>query len=100
MLKWYISKENALRWEGYADDVLLYTVTFDEVDAWEWINLTEAYGFHGYDTEDEAMDRAEADYKKHLPKVDEEALSYTPEELDAILGDILYEERKEEGWLK
>ena len=100
MLKWYISKENALRWEGYDDDTLLYTVTFDEVDAWEWIYLPEAYGFHGYDTEDEAMTEAEADYaKNHLPIIGEEEAGYTLEEIEEIIAEAVYEEGKEAGWL-
>ena len=100
MLKWYISKENALRWEGYDDDILLYTVTFDGVDAWEWINLTEAYGFHGYDTEDEAMTEAEADYaENYLPFIREEEVGYTLEEIEEIIAEAVYEERKEAGWL-
>lgn len=102
MLKWYIAKDNANRWEGYEDDALLYIVTFDEVDAWEWVYLPDSYGFYGYDLEDEAMDEAEADYKKnHLPTIEEEeeGPSYTPEELQRILSDILYEEARDEGWL-
>ena len=101
MLKWYISKENANRWEGYEDDTLLYTVTFDDVDAWEWIYLPGDYGMHGYDLEDEAMEDAEADYKKHhlSKREEEEEPGLTPEEIDEILGDILYEEARDEGWL-
>lgn len=101
MLKWYNSKENTNRWEGYEDDTLLYTVTFDDVDAWEWIYLPDGYGFHGYDLEEEAMEAAEVDYKNnHQPTADEEEPDYTLEELDEILGDILYEEARDEGWLK
>ena len=101
MLKWYISKENVNRWEGYEDNTLLYTVTFDDVDAWEWIYLPEGCGFHGYDTENEAKSEAEADYRKnHQPTVDEEEPGYTLEEIEEIIAEAVYEEGKAEGWLK
>ena len=61
MLKWYICKNNAKVWEGYDDGDLLYRVLL-EPEGWTWESISEMEGMYGYDTEDEAMLAAEADY--------------------------------------
>lgn len=74
-----------------------YEVGMDEY-GWYWIHKDTCDGFDGYDTAEEAQTDAEADWVYHKDEEDEdEDEGYTTEELNEILGDRLYEERKEQG---
>ena len=56
-------------------------------------------GMDGYDTAEEAMADAEADARAHEWEEEEEE-GYTLEEIEEILGDMIFETRREErmGW--
>lgn len=101
MLKWYEEDGKHL---GFDEDTLVYRVAEDG-NGWYYEHIMAQDGFDGYDTAEEAKAAAEVDYEeyeadmRHLLELDEEPLS--PEEIDAILGDMLYEERREQaifGW--
>lgn len=80
MLKWYEENGKHL---GFEDDTFLYRVRHGE-DGWEFESVIEMCGYSGYDTAQEAMEAAEADYEYH------EGLK--PEaELDELL-DVLTDE--------
>lgn len=81
---------------GFDDDCPLYRVGEDG-DGWYYDNLAELVTIEGYDTAEEAKAAAEADYKFYENLGTKEEKGYTLEEIDEILGDRLYDERKEEG---
>lgn len=91
-MEWY--KENG-KYLGFIDGTYLYRVAEDE-NGWYWEFVPEMEGMDGYDTPEEAMADAEADAKAHEWEDCEEE-GYTLEEINEILGDRLYDERKEEG---
>ena len=84
---------------GFDDDCPLYRVGRDD-NGWYYEFLAAADGFDGYETAEEAMEAAEVDYAqyeadmRHLLEIDE-PLSY--EEAMEVLGDMMYDERKEAG---
>lgn len=96
MLRW--EEENKGVWFGYdKKDEHRYTVAKDE-NGWYFEFLRDMDGFDGYDTCEEAKADAEADWKYHEDIKDtEEEKGFSYEEAMEILGDLLYEERKEEG---
>lgn len=59
MLNWIEENDKHL---GFGDGVLLYRVFHGE-DGWEFENVLELVGYSGYDTAEEAIDGAEADYE-------------------------------------
>lgn len=85
---------------GFEDDCPLYRVGRDD-NGWYYEFLAAADGFDGYESAEEARAAAEADYEADLASIsqmfEEEEEGYTPEEINEILGDRLYDERKEEG---
>lgn len=91
-MEWY--KENG-KYLGFIDGTYLYRVAEDE-NGWYWEFVPEMEGMDGYDTAEEAMADAKADAEAHEWKDCEEE-GYTLEEINEILGDRLYDERKEEG---
>lgn len=93
MLRW--EEENKGVWFGYdKKDEHRYTVAKDE-NGWYFEFLRD---MDGYDTCEEAKADAEADWKYHENIKDtEEEKGFSYEEAMEILGDLLYEERKEEG---
>lgn len=98
MLKWYICKNNDLVWEGYDDGDLRYRVFYVSAVGWCWEDVPNWEGGESYDTEEEAMTAAEKHYAKRLEQEDKLLmidLEISLEEVDEILGDILYEEAKE-----
>lgn len=101
MLKWYEENGKHL---GFDDDTYVYRVAEDE-NGWYYEHIMTQDGFDGYDTAEEAKAAAEEDYAqyetdmRHLLEVDDEPLNL--EEIEEILGDMLYDERKENelmGW--
>ena len=81
---------------GFDDGCPLYKVGEDD-SGWYYEYLPDADGIEGYDTAEEAKAAAEADYKFYENLGTKEEKGYTLEEIDEILGDRLYDERKEEG---
>lgn len=85
---------------GFEDDCPLYRVGRDD-NGWYYEFLAAADGFDGYESAEEAKAAAEADYEADLVSIsqmfEEEEKGYTLEEINEILGDMLYDERKEEG---
>lgn len=83
---------------GFIDGTFLYKVVKDE-NGWYWEYVPDMDGFDGYDTAEEAMVDAEADAKAHGWE-DDENTTYTLEEVEEILGDMIFEARREEqmGW--
>lgn len=103
MLKWHICKNNDLVWEGYDDGDLLYRVFYVSAVGWCWEDVPNWEGGESYDTEEEAMAAVEKHYAKRLEQEDKLLiidLEISLEEVEEILGDILYEEARDEGWLK
>ena len=96
MLTWEREKDF---WEASDGETRPYRVLHTEEDGWEYQYLLDGSldGDYGFNTAEEAMAAAEADYKFHENLGTEEKRGYTLEEIDEILGDRLYEERKEEG---
>ena len=99
MLEW-IKVGHFGEWEGYEDGTLIYRVQrYDDQPDWEWIYCPgDEYSDDLYLTTEEAKAAAEAHHKKNSFEIDWsdfEPLSL--EEIDEILGDRLYDERKEEG---
>lgn len=91
MLKWYEENGNHL---GFDDDTLLYIVDHDEVEGWRWLDIFGGWCTYDYANAEEAKAGAESDSER-FPKVlteDDESF-LTPEELEEILGDMLYQER-------
>ena len=97
MLKWYICKNNPNVWEGYCDGDLLYRVFLGH--GWEWEDVPAWEGGYDYDTEEEAMTAAEAHFAERLEREEKILLidlEVSLEEIEEILGDMLFEERREE----
>lgn len=94
-MKWYEENGKHL---GFIDGTFLYKVAKDE-NGWYWEYVPDMDGFDGYDTAEEAMADAEADASAHELE-DDENTTYTLEEVEEILGDIIFEARREEqmGW--
>ena len=91
-MKWYEENGKHL---GFIDGTYLYRVAKDE-NGWYWEFILDMDGMDGYDTAEEAMADAEADARAHDLE-ENEITACTLEEINEILGDRLYEERKEEG---
>lgn len=101
MLEWHEENGKHL---GFDDGTYVYRVAEDE-NGWYYEHIMTQDGFDGYDTAEEAKAAAEEDYAqyeadmRHLLEVDDEPLNL--EEIEEILGDMLYDERKENelmGW--
>lgn len=84
---------------GFDDDCPLYKVGEDD-EGWYYEHLPEAWSESGYDTHQEAMAAAEFEFiAKQLRTSEAEDEPLTLEEIDEILGDILYEETRDERGL-
>lgn len=84
---------------GFDDDCPLYKVGEDD-EGWYYEYLPESWGESGYDDYQEAMAAAEFEFAAKQIKfegVGDEPL--TLEEIDEILGDILYEETRDQRGL-
>ena len=84
---------------GFDDDCPLYKVGECD-DGWYYDYLPESCGESGYDTYQEAMAAAEFEFvakQVRFNEAEDEPLSL--EEIDEILGDILYEEARDERGL-
>ena len=86
MLQWHEENGKHL---GFGDGYLAYRVYEDE-DGWTYEDVVELVGYSGYDTAEEAIQAAEADYEY------KEGLK--PEgELDELL-DVLTDDDEEVHW--
>lgn len=99
MFNWYEENGKHL---GFVDGDYLYRVAKDE-NGWFWEYVPDADGMDGYATAQEAMEAAMQDFLAwHGCEEEEEWEPLSLEEIKEILGDLLYEERKEEnmmmGW--
>ena len=93
MLKW---QEENNRHLGFDDDTLIYIVDYDPEEGWRWLNVFEGFGIFDYIDAEEAKAGAENDYAEYPPNLTEDNEPYlTPEEIYEILGDRLYEERRD-----
>ena len=80
---------------GFDDDCPLYKVSEDD-SGWYYEYLPDADGMDGYDTAEEAMAAAEFEFTSKQIDIDWDSLEPpTREELEEILGDMLYEERRD-----
>ena len=98
-----------LRWEhtdnkytGYNDeDEALYIVEpdCDNPEQWQWVTVDpDGYGTYSFDTAQEAMDDAEEDYASVVTNTETpEEVTYTHEEIEEIMGDRLYEARRDDS---
>ena len=87
-MKWYEENGKHL---GFIDGTYLYRVAKDE-NGWYWEFVPDMDGMDGYDTAEEAMADAEADARAHEWEEEEEE-GYTLEEIEEILGDMIFETR-------
>lgn len=69
MIKWYINKNNAMEWLGYAKGRLVYRVFYTNFVGWNW-EPVEYWDPNCYslarELEEEAIDEAEAHFRKRL----------------------------------
>ena len=93
MLEW--QEENGKHF-GFDDDTLMYIVDYDAEEGWRWVDVFEGWCACDYVDAEDAKAGAENDYAKYPKDLTEDNEPFlTPEELDEILGDILYEERRD-----
>lgn len=99
MLNWIEENNKHL---GFGDGVLLYRVFLGE-DGWEFENVLELVGYSGYDTAEEAIEGAEADYEyneglKPESELDEllDVLTDDDDYWDAVAHERMEAERM--GW--
>ena len=93
MLTWY--EENG-KWLGFEDGALAYVV-YKTSDGWAFEDVFELEIHEGAESAEQAMEYAEEDYEEKHPWAnyeDDEPLSY--EEAMEVLGDILYEARRDD----
>ena len=99
MLNW--TKEKNGHWVGFCDGDFLYHV-FETPEGWMWEDSQSWEGEYGFETEQQAMIAAAEHFSKRLEMEDRLAdidLEISLEEIDEILGDILYEETRDERGL-
>lgn len=94
---------NGTYW-GYDDDTPIHMVYYiSDEKCWGWLNMLDNHADEKYPTAQAAMtdaDNYEAVRQSKFRLNDSEPI-LTPEELDEILGDRLYDERKDDtlvGW--
>ena len=95
MLNW--TKEKNEHWLGFCDGDFLYRV-FETPEGWMWEDNQSYEGECDFETERQAMIAAQEHFNKRLAMEERLAdidLEISLEEIEEILGDILYEERKE-----
>ena len=94
MLKW--QEENG-KHLGFCDGDFLYRV-FETPEGWMWETADSWEGECDFETANEAMLAAQKHFNERLAMEERLAdidLGISLEEIEEILGDILYEERKE-----
>lgn len=95
MLNW--TKEKNGHWLGFCDGDFLYRV-FETPEGWMWEDSQSYEGESDFETEQQAMIAAAVHFNKRLAmeeRIADVDLEISLEEIDEILGDMLYEERKE-----
>ena len=96
MLNW--TKEKNGHWLGFCDGDFLYRV-FETPEGWMWEDSQSYEGESDFETERQAMNAAAEHFSKRLAmeeRIADVDLGISLEEIDEILGDMLYEERKED----
>ena len=99
MLNW--TKEKNGHWVGFYDGDFLYRV-FETPEGWMWEDSQSWEGECDFETEQQAMIAAAEHFNKRLEMEDRIAeidLEISLEEIDEILGDILYEETRDQRGL-
>lgn len=100
MLNWI--KEKNGHWLGFYDGDFLYRV-FETPEGWMWEDSQSYEGECDFETERQAMIAAAEHFNKRLA-LDEWLmdidLEISLEEMEEILGDMLFEEAKEAGLFK
>lgn len=96
LLNWQEEKGKSL---GFCDGDFLYRV-FETPDGWMWETADCLEGECDYETATQAKDAAQEHFNKRLAmeewlEMNDPNLGYTQEEIDEIMGDMLYEEQKE-----
>lgn len=95
MLNW--TKEKNGHWVGFCDGDFLYRV-FETPEGWMWETADSWEGECDYETENLAMIAAAKHFSERLAMEERLAdidLEISLEEIEEILGDMLYEEQKE-----
>jgi hypothetical protein len=95
MLNW--TKEKNGHWVGFCDGDFLYRV-FETPEGWMWEDSQSYEGECDFETERQAMNAAAEHFNKRLAMEERLAdidLETSLGEVLEILGDMLYEERKE-----
>lgn len=95
MLNW--TKEKNGHWLGFCDGDFLYRV-FETPEGWMWEDSQSYEGECDFETERQAMNAAAEHFNKRLAMEERLAdidLEISLEEIEEILGDMLYEEAKE-----
>ena len=96
LLNWIKENDKHL---GFCDGHFLYRVSKTS-QGWLWETADGWEGECEFETESQAMIAAQEHFNKRLAmeewlEMNDPNLGYTQEEIDEILGDMLYEERKE-----
>jgi hypothetical protein len=92
MLNWQEENGKLL---GFGDGFLFCRIYLDD-DGWTYHNLIDDVAITGYENAECAKIPAEAEYGNYIwQDEDEDTEPLSLEEIDEILGDMLYEERKE-----
>jgi hypothetical protein len=92
MLNWQEENGKLL---GFGDGFLFCRI-YPEAGGWTYYNLIDEVAITGYENAECAKIPAEAEYANYIWQdegEDDEPLS--PEEIEEILGDMLYEERRD-----
>lgn len=90
MLNW--EKDNHC-YIGFDDDTAVYYVRTDE-NGWYWTDV-DGYGYGGFESPEEAMADAEREWAGRQA-YEEEGEGFTLAEMEEILGDLLFEENREQ----
>ena len=92
MLDWQIDKAGLL---GFCDGALYARVWFEPAEGWHYLNLFTEVEITGFAKSEEAKRMAEEEYEKYSSVNFDDVEEISLEEIDEILGDILYEERRD-----
>ena len=98
MLEWYFENE---KWLGFDDGTLMYRVLLD-LEGWTYEDVQELVAYSGYDTAEEAIKAAEAEYEykeglKPEGELDELLDVLTDDDEDSY-WDAVAHERMERAW--
>ena len=92
MLDWQIDKTGLL---GFCDGALYARIWFEPAEGWHYLNLFTEVEIVGFAKNEDAKRMAEEEYENYNNINFDDMEELTQEEIEEILGDMLYEERKE-----